>query len=377
MRGNLEAPAAVVMGHGIPAHGVVSFFRRGQHGGGGFVALCRFLCSRYPIQRSINAAGHRFQPLRLVQVVEVGCPFGTIRAEVRDSQQPAHRLRGFLGLGDARIAIGAVIVIRAQDQPQVREFLPQCIGRRLQVARVESHCHRVARRLMDACAGSEALGNAQHPIRLADAEVTAANAPAGQVAFPAIRSDELQRVQHSRRVTDRQYKAFPVHPCAIGGNALAGQVVMAVAGIGFRPQQAGPLPCFRFALGFFGFTLPPGRLDLRPVRRFLGWGQGAPHVRPPVLPAQPIAPVLEAPGGEAVQVQQIGRIALAAPAFRVAAMNDAIGQQVSRGNDAAPGQRIPELLEGVRHAAALHVESAIPPQLPAACAAGPAIRLPP
>ena len=66
---------------------------------------------------------------------------------------------------------------------------------------------------------------------------------------------------------------------------------MAGAGIGFCPQQASPFPCFGLALRFFGLTLPSRRLDLGQVRRFLGWGQGAPYVRPPVLPAQPIAPI--------------------------------------------------------------------------------------
>ena len=365
------------MGHGIAAYGVVSFFRWGRQNGDSSHAL------RYPrrngcsSQCSLNAAGHGCQPLRLVQVVEVGCSFWTIRAKVGDSQQPAHGLRRFLGLGLAGIAVGAVIIIGAQNQLHVGEFLPQRFCRRLQVARIKGHRHRIARRLMDACARGEALGNAQHPVRLANAEVTAANASAGQVAFAAIRTDELQRVQHSCRVPNWQHKAFFVQPCAIGGNPFAGQVSVAGAGIGFRPQQTGLFPCFLLAFGFFSPSFLLCRLDLCPVCGFFGWGQGASHVRSPVLPAQPIAPVLEAPGGDAVQVQQIGRIALAAPAFGIAAVNDAIGQQVSRGNNSAPGQRIPELLEGVRHAAALHVESAIPPQLPAACAAGPAIRLPP
>lgn len=48
--------------------------------------------------------------------------------------------------------------------------------------------------------------------------------------------------------------------------------------------------------------------------------------------------------GDVVQVQQIGRIALTASAFGVAAVKGAIGQQISRGDDAPPGQCLPELL---------------------------------
>jgi hypothetical protein len=72
----------------------------------------------------------------------------------------------------------------------------------------------------------------------------------------------------------------------------------------------------------------------------------------PGLPAEPVAPVFQPAGGDAVEVQQVGRIAPAMPAGGMAAVQAAVGKDGLGRHDVAGTQRGAELVEhpgDIRH----------------------------
>jgi hypothetical protein len=81
------------------------------------------------------------------------------------------------------------------------------------------------------------------------------------------------------------------------------------------------------------------------LRRQLALCERSTSVRVPILPAQPVTPVLEPTRWNSVQVQQIARVALAVLAFGVAAMDEPVGNDLAGNDDPAPGKRLPELLD--------------------------------
>jgi hypothetical protein len=102
------------------------------------------------------------------------------------------------------------------------------------------------------------------------------------------------------------------------------------------------------ALRFVGLSLLAITLGLCLKLGLLGWQQGTANVRRPIPPGKAIPPAHESASGNAVQVQDVGSIVLAALSFHVAAVKHAIGDDFI-GDDATRGQGFPELLSGVHH----------------------------
>jgi hypothetical protein len=65
----------------------------------------------------------------------------------------------------------------------------------------------------------------------------------------------------------------------------------------------------------------------------------------PGLPSDPVTPVLQPAGGDAVQVQQVRRVAPAMPAGGMAAMQATVGHDRLGRHDVAGAQRRAELVE--------------------------------
>ena len=93
----------------------------------------------------------------------------------------------------------------------------------------------------------------------------------------------------------------------------------------------------------------PG-IHAQPIYRPLMCRKCAPGVSLPRLPPNAIAPVLETAGRNAIKMQKVGRIALAArTAVYVAPMQPAIGFQFIRRDDAPAAQSFAELVDRVTH----------------------------
>ena len=233
---------------------------RAGHGIAGFVAFFapwRLFVGHARVAGFFDAAPHCIKAGALVQVVEVGCLFRPVLAEVGYCQQCAGGQRSIGGFADSGVARRQMVVIGAHDQPQVGMFLAQRLRHRRQVARVEGHRHRVARGFVDAGAGGEAFGHAQHAVRLADIEVTPRLAAAGQVALFAVRPDELKRMNRAVSIAQRQRQAVALQPGTVGLNALAHGVRVRFTKCRVLKHRQRPLARRGLALGFLMLALAP------------------------------------------------------------------------------------------------------------------------
>ena len=90
---------------------------------------------------------------------------------MRDDDGAADGQRGGIGVLDARIAFGAVVVVGADDNARPRVVLVQRLGDRHQVASVESHGDGLIDGVMHRGGGGVALGHEQNRVRRATDQV--------------------------------------------------------------------------------------------------------------------------------------------------------------------------------------------------------------
>lgn len=102
-----------------------------------------------------------------------------------------------------------------------------------------------------------------------------------------------------------------------------------------------------------GCGMPVGRFSFSTGRSGLGPDaqcvelcrrECAPDVEAPGFPTLAVAPVFQAPGGNAVQVEQVGRVTLAILACGVTTVNAAVGNDAVRNDDTACGECGPKLV---------------------------------
>src|SRR5579885_1814021 len=201
---------------------------------------------------------------------------------------------------------------------------------------------------MDARTRRIAFCDAQRAVRLADMELTAALAVAGEETVLAIGVDELQAVQF-RAVAHRHDERTFVQPQAMRPDPFADQIRMVIRRRQSRlPDRPRFLAGLGLAPGVLGLPLAPHRLDARAMRGFFLWGQSPPDVRPPGL-GRARAPVAEGPGGDAVVVQHIPARIIAALALACEAMQPAIRLDDFRRRQAGTVDRGAELLDVFAH----------------------------
>ena len=95
---------------------------------------------------------------------------------------------------------------------------------------------------------------------------------------------------------------------------------MIVAGRHLAPDRLGNRRSLGLPSNFFGFPLSSCEGHFLPKLLPLDRGQRPTDIGAPILPAEPVSPVLEATGGNAVQMQHVGSIALTAAPLDIAAM---------------------------------------------------------
>lgn len=94
-----------------------------------------------------------------------------------------------------------------------------------------------------------------------------------------------------------------------------------VGGFAVVPDRVRLAPGFVATLLLFGLARLPLRLDTSAMCSLFFGREPPANIGPPVLPAQAVAMVLESASRYAIQMQQIGTIALSAhPALNVAAV---------------------------------------------------------
>ncbi|KGS84144.1 hypothetical protein X947_3170 [Burkholderia pseudomallei MSHR7334] len=158
-------------------------------------------------ERSTHGGGHRIRTEVRSQVVEVGAGCRAVRTEVGHGDDAGDGLGRRAGLRHARIALRRVVVVRAYDYAGVRILAAQCRRDGMQVASVERDGGRIAGRGRERCARGVTLANQQRGrrgrLRAADQREATRLAAVRQIAFLAVRQDELQRPQLAVRVTGR------------------------------------------------------------------------------------------------------------------------------------------------------------------------------
>ena len=171
-----------------------------------------------------------------VQVVEVRCVGRPVGPEVRNRQKPAHRQCRLPRVREPGVARRVAVVVGTHYDVRLRMPLPNGPRHRRKVAGVEGHGHRMAGGLMDARSGREPFDDADDIARccarfgahvvamLAHQAVEALHPGALEEALGAARADELQAVQHARRVARGSDQRSPVHAQSMPLHALAGQI---------------------------------------------------------------------------------------------------------------------------------------------------------
>ena len=137
------------------------------------------------------------------QIVKIRRVVWPVFSEVRNSEYPADRARRFGRFPDAWVADRATVVVRTNDDANVRQLGAQRDRSRLKVAGVECNRRREAGRFMNARGRGVAFGDAEHTVRLGDAVVAAAHPAAIQKPLCSVRCDKLQRKQHATSVAHR------------------------------------------------------------------------------------------------------------------------------------------------------------------------------
>ncbi|CAJ5651122.1 Uncharacterised protein [Burkholderia pseudomallei] len=204
-------------------------------------------------ERSAHGSGHRIRAEVRSQVVEVGPVRRAIRTEVGHGDDAGDSLGRRAGLRHARIALRRVIVIGAYDDAGVRILAAQRRRDRVQVAGVERDGDRIAGRGRERRARSVTLANQQRGRRgrerAADQREATRLAAVRQIAFLAVRQDELQRPQLAVRVTGwddegavacgrADAQAAAIDAQRVDRNALANEIrVIGRRGLGRRPDR--------------------------------------------------------------------------------------------------------------------------------------------
>ena len=140
-------------------------------------------------------------------------------------------------------------------------------------------------RFANARASRKALGNTQSlcALGVVDAEITALDAPAGHETLVAFAVDKLQRMNHARRVTKRNYQVIPEQPRTVGSDGFSCQIGMYRGCLGCGPGQACLLSRSGLAFGFLGFAFALHPFDFGTVGRRFRSRQFSAYVRQPAL----------------------------------------------------------------------------------------------
>ena len=179
-----------------------------------------------------HLGAHHVQPFDGVQVVEVGDLLAlAVLRENRGDPLTAYRQGSGLRLADARVAIGQVVVIGADQDLDALVSLGQRLSRGHQVASIERHSHRPPAGLKQTGSGGVPLSHQQDAGGLrADVEKMAC---LGQACGPEIFvasltlfcMDELQTVDPGRGVQHRDDdRALGRKAHAVALHSLAVQV---------------------------------------------------------------------------------------------------------------------------------------------------------
>ena len=303
--------------------------------------MVRLAFDRFP-----EAVSNRIGAAVRGKIVEVHRVVRSVSPEVGNRDRAADRRRRLARFRQTGIAGSPIIVIGRDHDPRIRKPRAHGLGDRQQVATIERDGDSVPRGLVHAGAGREALRDAEHVARFADQEAAALYPPAGQEPLRSGLADELQ-VQEpiGRRIEERYHEQrSAMKPGAVRGNALSDQVGMRAAVDGrLFPDRARAIGGFRLPPGLIGFPLGSGSFDPAPMFLFFGRRKRSSDIGAPVLPADPVAPVLKTAGRHAVEVQDIGRVALTAAPDSIAAVQLPVRDQVRRRNNVAARQRGPEL----------------------------------
>ena len=171
-----------------------------------------------------------------VQVVEIRCAGWAVAPEVRNRQEPARGNGRLPRVRESGVARRVAVVVGTHHDARLRIPVPNGARHRCKVAGVEGHGHRMACGLVDARPGREPFDDtndiARRDARFAARVVTvfanhaeeALHACALEEALGAARADELQAVQHTRRIARGNDQRAPVHAQAMRLHALAGQI---------------------------------------------------------------------------------------------------------------------------------------------------------
>ncbi|VBL71501.1 Uncharacterised protein [Burkholderia pseudomallei] len=236
---------------------------------------------------SPHGSGHRIRAEVRSQVVEVGPVRRAVRTEVGHRDDAGDGLGRRASLRHARIALRRVVVVGAHDDASVRILAAQRRRDRVQVAGVERYSGRIARRGRERCARGVTLPDQQcGRYWPTDQREAARLAAVRQIAFLAVRQDELQRPQLAFRVTRRDderavacgradAQAAAIDAQRVDRDALANEIrVIGRRGLGRRPDRFSErrrgllLPGQFGQLGrFAGRALGPLPLTLRWIDR--------------------------------------------------------------------------------------------------------------
>ena len=174
---------------------------------------------------------------------------------------------------------------------------------------MEGYSHRMAGGLVDAGPGRKTLDDTDDSVRhgarfgarvaapFANQAVEALHAGALEEALGVTRADELQAVQHARRIACGNHQGSPVHAQAMRLHAFARKIRV----IRRRLTRGRPDARRAFARAVMAerrllAALDAGGLCAQPKRFALRRAQRAADVQAPCLPTEAIAPVLHAAG---------------------------------------------------------------------------------
>ena len=293
--------------------------------------------------RGSDRIAHGRKASEPAQVVEVRGADRPIRPERWDGDARIDRSCGSARMGEARVARSALVVICAHDDLRLWIVVPDRAGDRGQVTGVEGNGDGIPGCCVNAGARGVALGDTNYFAGAADQEVLAGDSPALQESLRAAGADKLQAVQFARSVVDRHDQRPLEHAQPVRDHPLACQVGMFLV----RRPRGVPDACGDLTGGGMApdrFFRPSGASCLCPgaQRIELRRRQRAPDVEAPGFPALAVAPVFQSTGRNAIQVEQVSRIALAILARDIAAVKAAVGDDALGRNDVARGERRPK-----------------------------------
>src|SRR5262249_15790002 len=145
--------------------------------------------------RTAKTLAHSLEPNVRSHVVKVGGLLRPVVTKFRNRNPGTDDARGFLGLGEARITLGPIVVVGANDDLGARKLVAQHLRYEQQISGIKSDVDGAAGGRVNGRASGESFSkvNGVAARAGADGEIAAGYLPAWQETLFAAGIDDLQR----------------------------------------------------------------------------------------------------------------------------------------------------------------------------------------